>query len=81
MLYKIVFGSALDSSIISKTLCLKLNPRGGKGPKKKGALTDEQVKIFLNAIKGCPPYPFVMIGPYAGLRLEEILDLNGAMWN
>lgn len=40
------------------------------------ALTDEQVDKLLVAIKGLPPYVFVMIGLYAGLRREEILALK-----
>lgn len=42
----------------------------------KMALTDEQVKILLDTIRGLPPYVFVMIGLYAGLRREEILALR-----
>ena len=44
--------------------------------KDKVALTDEQVERLLIAIKGLPPYVFVMIGLYAGLRREEILALQ-----
>ena len=39
-------------------------------------MTDEQVKILLDTIRGLPPYVFVMIGLYAGLRREEILALR-----
>lgn len=76
MLYKAIFQSAVESHIIDKSPCASLNPKGGKPPKGKKALTDEQVKILLDAIRGCPPYPFVMIGLYAGLRREEILALK-----
>ena len=37
---------------------------------------DEQVERLLDAIRGLPPYVFVMIGLYAGLRREEILALQ-----
>lgn len=39
-------------------------------------MTDEQVERLLDAIRGLPPYVFVMIGLYAGLRREEILALQ-----
>lgn len=39
-------------------------------------MTDDQVDKLLSAIKGLPPYVFVMIGLYAGLRREEILGLQ-----
>lgn len=76
MLYKAIFQPAVESHIIDRSPCASLNPKGGKPPKEKKALTDEQVKILLDAIRGCPPYPFVMIGLYAGLRREEILALK-----
>ena len=40
------------------------------------ALTDEQVERLLDTIRDLPPYVFVMIGLYAGLRREEILALQ-----
>ena len=39
-------------------------------------MTDEQVERLLDAIRGLPPYIFVMIGLYTGLRREEILALQ-----
>ena len=39
-------------------------------------MTDEQVERLLDAIRDLPPYVFVMIGLYAGLRREEILALQ-----
>ena len=39
-------------------------------------MTDEQVSQLLETIKGLPPYVFVMIGIFAGLRREEILALR-----
>ena len=76
MLYKLIFTSAQDSNIIKCSPCAKLSARGGKAPKPKQALTDEQVEKLLSAIKGLPPYIFVMIGLYCGLRREEILALQ-----
>ena len=56
----------------SKTICA----RGGKPAKRREALTDEQTAILLDSIRELPPYVFVMIGLYAGLRREEILGLK-----
>ena len=39
-------------------------------------MTDEQAARLLDAIQGLPPYVFVMLGLYAGLRREEILALK-----
>ena len=36
------------------------------------ALTDKQIATLLDTIKDLPPYLFVMLGLYAGLRREEI---------
>lgn len=76
MLFKMIFGSAEDSDIIDKSPCRKLNPKGGKPPVEKTALTDAQVNTLLDAIKGLPPHPFVMLCLYAGLRREEALALQ-----
>lgn len=76
MLLKMIFGSAEESDIVTKSPCRKLNPKGGKPPAEKRALTDKEVKVLLDALKGCPTYPFVMIALYAGLRREEILALQ-----
>lgn len=76
MLYKMIFSSALESRIIDDNPCKNLNPKGGKAPKEKQALTKEQVSTLLDAIRGLPPYPFVMLCLYAGLRREEALALQ-----
>lgn len=76
MLYKSIFDSAVESNILSDSPCRRLSAKGGKPPKEKEALTDEQIKKLLEAIRGLPPYVFVMIGLYAGLRREEILGLK-----
>lgn len=76
LLYKMIFKSAEQSHIIDDNPAANLNPKGGKSPKELVALTDEQVQILLDAIRYLPPYPFVMIGLYAGLRREEILALQ-----
>lgn len=76
MLYKSIFKSAVKSNIIDVSPCEDLSAKGGKPQKDKNALTDEQIDKLLSAIKGLPPYVFVMIGLYAGLRREEILGLK-----
>lgn len=76
MLYKMIFSSALESNIIDRSPCVNLNPRGGKASKEKLALTDKQVKTLLDAVRGLPPYPFIMLCLYAGLRREEALALQ-----
>ncbi len=76
MLFKSIFYSAEYSNLISDNPTKKLNARGGIPQKEKEALTDEQAAKLLDTIKGLPPYVFVMIGLYAGLRREEILGLQ-----
>ena len=76
MLIKCIFASALDSHIIDYNPTLNISAKGGIPQKERDALTDEQVKQLLDAIKGLPPYVFVMLGLYAGLRREEILALK-----
>lgn len=76
MLLKCIFRSAEDSHNIRENPTKKLSAKGGVPQKDKDALTDDQVKQLLKAIKGLPPYVFVMIGLYAGLRREEILALK-----
>ena len=76
MLYKMIFSSAVESGIIDKSPCENINPRGGKEPKGKTALTDQQVSTLLDAVQGLPPYPFIMLCLYAGLRREEALALQ-----
>ena len=76
MLYKLIFTSAEQSKIIDESPCKNLNPKGGKAPKEKTALTTEQVQTLLDAVRGLPPYPFIMLCLYAGLRREEALALQ-----
>lgn len=76
MLIKSIFRSAEDSRIIDVNPTKRISAKGGVPEKGKEALSDEQVKKLLDAIRGLPPYVFVMIGLYAGLRREEILGLK-----
>ena len=76
MLIKAIFKSAVKSKVIDTSPCEDLSARGGKPQKERNALTDEQADRLISAIKGLPPYVFVMLGLYAGLRREEILGLK-----
>ena len=77
VIYKCIFTAAMESKIIDEnpTIYLKKNV-GGIPQKERLPLTDEQVDKLLDAIYGLPPYVFVMLGLYAGLRREEILGLQ-----
>jgi integrase len=77
VLYKSIFRAAQDSRIIDVNPTVYLAAKGGGIPQKdKASLSDNQVIRLLGAINGLPPYVFVMLGLYAGLRREEILALE-----
>ena len=76
MLIKCVFYSAERSQIIDYNPAAGISAKGGTPAKGREALSDEQVKILLNTVRDLPPYTFVMIGLFAGLRREEILALQ-----
>lgn len=50
--------------------------KGKKRPAEFPEYGTEQTAILLDSIRELPPYVFVMIGLYAGLRREEILGLQ-----
>ena len=77
VLFKCIFRSAFESKVIDKDPTIYLSLEGGGVPQKERTpLTDEQADKLLKATKGLPPYLFVMLGLYAGLRREEILALK-----
>ena len=76
MLLKCVFYSAERNQLLDYNPCVGISAKGGKPGKKKNALTDEQVKLLLETVRELPPYVFIMIGLYSGLRREEILALQ-----
>lgn len=77
VIYKCIFRAAEESRIIKKNPTVYLSPKGGGVPQaEKQPLTDEQVQRLLDAVRGLPPYVFIMLGLYAGLRREEILGLQ-----
>src|SRR5699024_7750816 len=64
------------SHVIDEDPTIYLDAKGGVPQEERQALTDEQVERLLDTIRDLPPYVFVMIGLYAGLRREEILALQ-----
>ena len=64
------------SNLLKDNPTKNLNSKGGVSKREKEALTDAQVEQLLETIRDLPPYTFVMIGLYAGLRREEILALK-----
>lgn len=77
ILLKSIFRCALESRVIDSDPTIYLSAKGGGIPQKdKQALTDEQVERLIDTVRGLPPYEFVMLGLYAGLRREEILALK-----
>ena len=74
--YKSIFRAAKESHVIDENPTIYLDSKGGVPQEERQALTDEQAERLLDAIRGLPPYVFVMIGLYAGLRREEILALQ-----
>lgn len=76
MLMKCIFYSAERNKLLDYNPSAGICAKGGKSARKKDALTDEQVQVLLDTVNGLPPYVFVMIGLYAGLRREEILALQ-----
>lgn len=77
VMLKCIFDSAEESNIIDNNPTRYLRKKSGGVPQKdREALTDDQVEKLLDTIRGLPPYVFVMLGLYAGLRREEILGLK-----
>lgn len=76
MLLRIIFSAARRNHLISDDPTEALSGHGGKAPKGRPALTDEQVATLLSAVKGLPVETFILIGLGAGLRREEILALQ-----
>ena len=76
MLFKSIFYSAEYSKLIADNPTKNIKAKGGVPGKDKEVLSDEQAELLLNTIRDLPPYVFVMIGLYSGLRREEILGLQ-----
>lgn len=76
MLIKCIFYSAERNELLDYNPSAGIPAKGGKPTKKKEALSDEQAKVLLDTVRDLPPYVFIMIGLYSGLRREEILGLQ-----
>ena len=76
MLIKCIFYSAERNQLLKYNPSANISAKGGIPIKEKDALTDEQIKTLLDAVRGLRPYVFIMIGLYSGLRREEILALQ-----
>lgn len=76
MLLKCIFSTAERNQLLDYNPSAGISGKGGKPAQKKDALTDEQTKVLLDTVRGLPPYVFIMIGLYSGLRREEILALQ-----
>lgn len=62
MLLKCIFYSAERSQLLEYNPCEGISAKGGKPTQKKDSLTDQQVEVLLETVKGLPPYLFTMIG-------------------
>lgn len=76
MLFKSIFYSAQYSGIIMDNPSALIKAKGGVPGNKRQPLTDEQAALLLETMKELPPYLFIMIGLYSGLRRKEILALQ-----
>lgn len=76
MLLNQIFSSAYENHDILSNPCSTKIPSGGVPAKVRTALTDNQVEILLDTIKGTKSFVFCMIALYSGLRREEILGLQ-----
>ena len=75
MVLKMVFEAAVESNIIPQSPCPKYH-KGGKAPKAKEALTNEQVSTLLDAVKGTVAEVFINLAVFTGMRREEICALK-----
>lgn len=78
MLLRRIFREARVNRLIEHDPTDGISSKGGKKPKKKVVLTDEQVRTLLDAVGGLKVETFILLGLEAGLRREEILALKWA---
>ena len=77
IILRCIFDAAVENRIIeTNPVRSRSIKRGGIPKSEREALTDEQVEKLIETVKDLPPYVFVMLGLYAGLRREEILGLK-----
>ncbi|WP_295867081.1 tyrosine-type recombinase/integrase [uncultured Oscillibacter sp.] len=76
MLLRRIFGTARRNHLISDDPTDGISSKGGRPATEKTALTNEEVGILLDSVKGLRVETFILLGLYAGLRREEILGLQ-----
>lgn len=76
MLLRRIFGTARRNRLISDDPTDGISSKGGRPTAEKKALTNEEVGILLDSVKGLRIETFILLGLYAGLRREEILGLQ-----
>ena len=64
MLIKCIFYSAERNQLLKYNPSANISAKGGIPIKEKDALTDDQIKTLLDAVRGLRPYVFIMIGLY-----------------
>ena len=70
-----VFDAAHEAGVIDKLPTRRLRAEGKAAAPKK-ALTESQAADLLDAVRGLPVEPCVMLGLYTGMRREEICGLK-----
>ena len=73
-----IFDSAVENGLIYKSPVTKGSKPGGRPPKKVEALTQEQARALLEAVKGTQAYTFCFLALSTGMRRGEIV---GLMWD
>ncbi len=81
MLLKCIFYTAERNKILNTTPVQEYPVKAENRQKKKEALTDQQVAVLLDTVKGLPPYLFIMLGLYSGLRRKKFLHCNGIVYS
>ena len=76
MLLRRIFGAAKRNRLIDIDPTDGISSKGGLPPKKRPALTDDQVSMLLAAVRGLQVETFVLISVYSGLRREETLAMQ-----
>lgn len=74
---KQIFEAALEAGVVDKLPTRRLRAEGKTAAPKK-ALTEKQADALLEAVRGLPVEPCVMLGLYTGMRREEIC---GLLWD
>ena len=74
---KAIFLTAEDNGLILKSPVRSRDKASGQKPKEKEALTNDQAKRLLDAVKGTHAYLFCLLALSTGMRKSEIL---GLMW-